>query len=1206
MESFEDVLKRRVLVLDGALGTMIQNCQFREADFRGREFLNHPFPLQGFNDLLNITKPSSIKKIHLQYLEAGANIITTNTFNSNAISMADYGLNKIEGLVKRLNREGARLARNTVEEYQASGHNGNYFIAGSIGPTNRSASLSPDITNPLLRNVTYDELYEAFLNQALGLLEGGVDLILCETFFDTLNLKAALKAIADAMSISGRNLPVIVSCTVSDNAGRILSGQSLQAFVTSLTNFDCIASIGLNCGFGPDRMKEYLKQINRINTRFTSCHPNAGLPDDNGCYTLMPEDFIKSIEDIEKDDALNIIGGCCGTTPKYVSLLKVVANNSTPHIPIEDKAILRLSGLDMLEIKEHFIIVGERCNVAGSAKFLRLIKENSLEEAAEIAKAQISKGAMVIDINMDDALLESKEEMVKFLRYILAEPDIAKVPFMVDSSKWDVIEAAMKEIQGKGIVNSLSLKEGEEIFIERAKVVKALGFALVVMAFDEKGQADSFERKVEICARSYDLLVNKCGYHPEDIIFDVNVMTIATGMKEHAKYALDFLKAVEWIKQNLPGARTSGGISNLSFAFRGKNKIREYMHAVFLHHARLAGLDMAIVNPSQNIPIEEIPEDIKNTIEDIIFDRNPDAVERLIEFANQETGKAITPKLTKEIKEDSDVSVEELLASDLIKGELIGLEDHIKSALKKINDPVKIIEGPLLEGMKKVGDLFGEGKMFLPQVVKTARSMKRAVEILTPEIEKSRKGKEGKKAGKILIATVKGDVHDIGKNIVSTVLSCNNYEIIDLGIMVPSDRIVEIALKENPDIICLSGLITPSLGEMTETVKQLKAAGITIPVMIGGAATSQIHTALKIAPEYDGVVLHMTDASQNPIAASRLLNVIEREIFIEETERLYENVRNNSYKRKDIIPYNKVLKIVEEAPKISEKAKKPELQMGQSQIIEIPIDEIKKLINWKMFLIAWKISGKYLENFPKEPDKGKLKSWLEEVDPKDKGKAQEAVDLILIALEILEQLKTGDNYDGKGAIFFEHAKGDEKNIYVNNQTFPMLRQQREGTDLLSVSDYFDETDSYIGFFAVSSGRHIHNLAKEYERIGDSYRSLIIQTLADRLAEASAEWLQDYVTQHFWEVNIRPAWGYPMMPDQTLILKTETILPYKEIGIELTENGAMNPPASISGIYISNSTSKYFMIGEIGEDQLQDYASRRRLPYEKVKSLLRQI
>ncbi|MCH5234293.1 MAG: methionine synthase [Muribaculaceae bacterium] len=1202
----KEVLKERILVLDGGLGTMIQKYGFKEQDFRGREFLNHSISISGYNDILNLTKPSSIQKIHLSYLKAGANILTTNTFNSNSISMQDYGLDQVEGLVKRLNREGALLARKAIEEYEQNNADKIHFVGGSIGPTNRSCSMSPDITDPIKRNISYDELFEAYKEQINGLIEGGVDVLICETFFDTLNLKAALDAANKEMKDKGVKIPILVSGTVSDKGGRILSGQTLEAFVTSVGHYENVLSIGLNCGFGPDRMKEYIKQIHSINPHFTSCHPNAGLPDESGCYDVSPKEFSKSISSLLKEGYLNIVGGCCGTTPEFIKELSTLVKNYKPGKPKEADNLLRLSGLDMLTVKDEFLVVGERCNVAGSAKFLRLIKEGQLEEAAEIAKAQIKKGAQVIDINMDDAMLDAEKEMVKFIRYILAEPEVAKVPFMIDSSKWKVIESALKNIQGKGIVNSLSLKEGEEVFIKKARRVKELGFALVVMAFDEKGQAETYERKVEICDRSYKILTEKCGFEPEDIIFDVNIMTIATGMKEHSRYAIDFIETVRWIKKNLPGTRTSGGVSNLSFAFRGKNKIRENMHVIFLHHAKKAGLDMAIINPSQNTRYEDIPEDIKNTIEDVIFDRNDEALERLILMANEEqTSKRSISEKPKENIENRSIS--EILIDDLVKGEMLNLDTHLKKAFDEINNPIKIIEGPLLEGMKKVGDLFGEGKMFLPQVVKTARSMKKAVEILTPYIEKANNDNAGKKAGKILIATVKGDVHDIGKNIVSTVLACNNYEIIDLGIMVPGEKIVEVALKERPDIICLSGLITPSLGEMASTAKLLSEAGITTPIMVGGAATSLIHTALKIDPVYGGMVLHMGDASQNPIAASLLLNPITRDEYLKKNQEKYESLKNPVSSKENILPFEEVIEIVKKENRNNFISHRPNCEIGKPFIVDIALNDLLPLINWKMFFVAWKLQGRYLDHVIHSSTSEEREEWWNALEEKDKTKAIEAIQLYNYANDFLKEFIESKSFDGKAIVRFDKAKGDVKNLTISDTIFPMLRQQREESEYLSCSDLCgQEEDNYIGMFAVTAGHQIVKKARKLEENGDNYKSLILQTLADRLVEASAEWLQQYVSDKFWKVALRPAWGYPMLPDQTMILETQDLIPYEEIGITLTENGAMYPPSSISGLYFSKPDCKYFMVGEIGEDQIKDYAERRGLTTEQTKNILRQL
>ena len=1204
MKDFKKTLRERILVLDGGLGTMIQKNNFKEEDYRGREFISHPFPLYGYNDILTISKPQAIKKIHLQYLESGANIITTNTFNSNAISMKDFGLNENHGIVKRLNREGAQLAKEAIREFERKFGEGVHYVGGSIGPTNRSASLSPDITNPLDRDISYDELYSAYKEQIEGLVEGEADILIFETFFDTLNLKAGLAASKTVFEEKGISLPIIASATVSDNSGRVLSGQTIEAFITSIEEFDNVTAIGLNCGFGPSQLKDYIKKINKINYHFTSCHPNAGLPDEMGCYRVSPEDFFEEIKPLLIDKELNIVGGCCGTTPDFIKELTDKIHKYEPRVPNSKDEILRLSGLESLSVNKDFVIVGERCNVAGSAKFLRLIKEEAFEEAAEIAKSQVEKGARILDINVDDPMLDSEEEMVKFLRYILAEPEIAKLPFMIDSSKWDVIESALTNIQGKGIVNSLSLKEGEEKFISKAKKVRELGFALVVMAFDERGQADTFERRIEICERSFKILTEKCGYLPEDIIFDVNVMTIATGMKEHSKYAIDFLKAIKWIKKNLKGVRTSGGVSNLSFAFRGKNKIREYMHVIFLHHAKQAGLDMAIINPTQKTKYEEIPVEIRDTIEDIVFDRNEDALEKLILFANED----IKSKETAPIKEidNQELSIEDILISDLVGGEFKGLEDHLTKALIKIEDPIKIIEGPLLDGMKRVGELFSEGKMYLPQVVKTARSMKKAVDFLTPYIEKSRKDITSKKTGKILIATVKGDVHDIGKNIVSTVLACNNFEILDLGIMVPAEQIVEEAIKQKPDIICLSGLITPSLSEMSETVRQLSEAGIKVPVMIGGAATSLLHTALKIDVNYRGTVLHMADASQNPVAASLIMNEETRGDYLKKIEEKYKKLREENSKDLKIIPFKEVLSIVEKQGRNDRiLCDKPNLEIGKQLKIEIMLPDILPYFNWKMFFLAWKLQGLKLDSFPFHGTEADMRNWVS-LHNTEQGKAEEAVKLFYQALSILSELEKKEDLNIGALLRFEKATADEKNLYIGGKTFPMLRQQREGSDFKSCADYLSKKEGYIGLFAVTGGTFIHNLSKNSDQKGDVYLSILYQTLADRIAEATAEWLHQFLVKNYWGVTIRPAWGYPMLPDQTLILETREFIKYEEIGVSLTENGAMYPPASISGLLISNKEAKYFMVGEIGEDQIEDYAIRRGETVMKVKDCLRQV
>lgn len=1174
---------------------MIQKLRLRESDFRGREFISHHQSLSGCNDILNITSPSKILDIHLSYLNGGSDIITTNTFNANSISLKDYGLDKFQGITRRINREGALLARKAVEQFKENHTERTCFVAGSIGPTNRSASMSPDISQPEKRNVTFNELFDAYSEQIEGLIDGGVDILIFETFYDTLNLKAALDAANKVLKNREITLPFMISATVADKSGHLLTGQTLEAFIISIQDYENIISIGLNCSFGPEEMCSLVERISEVSPYYISCYPNAGLPDENGCYNFSPDKFKEGVSDILKSGKINFIGGCCGTTPLHISVLKEIVREFAPYQPKKLTPALRLSGNEPFEKrKEDFLIIGERCNVAGSKKFLRLMKEGNLEEAAEIALQQVKKGAKVLDINMDDPLLDGKEEMVRFIRYIMAEPEIAKVPFMIDSSSLEIIEAALKNMSGKGVVNSLSLKEGEDIFVEKAKRVKELGAALVVMTFDETGPGDTFERKIEICRRAYNLLTKKCGFNPWDIIFDVGVMAIATGMAEHSRYALDFIKAVEWIKKNLPYALTSGGISNLSFSFRGKNKIREYLHTIFLHHAIKAGLDMAIANPSTSLDYDLIQPEIRGLMEDVILARNPESEDKLLNLVltseepsqqNIQTNSACSENL----------SIEERLRKAMVAGELKNLDRFLEEALLKFENPLAIIEGPLMEGMKEVGEMFGAGKMFLPQVIKTARVMNHAVEFIKPHLKNNQN--QGEKRGKILMATVKGDVHDIGKNIVATVLACNNYEIIDLGVMVPSEEIVKKTKEENPDIICLSGLITPSLSEMKTVVEKLQQEKISIPVMIGGAATSKVHTALKISPYYEGLVIYMPDASQNPIAASSLLDKERREDFIGEVRLEYENIRKqNLNEDKELIPFDRLL---EKVSHISHEPKQPESEIDKVDIIKLVPEEIIPHINWKMFFNAWKLTDSFLMDFPFSDDDEENNKWLESLSKDKKEKGQELLKLFKDAGKELYDIVSDPGFDGGGAVVFKKAWSDERNIYTVGKVFPMLRQQRKNSDGLSLVDFINregEDQDYVGFFVITAGRYWFNKANDYEKKGDNYRALLLRLLADRFVEAASERMH--------KGKIRPAWGYPMLPDQQLLLETGDILPYEKLGITLTENGAMSPPASISGLYILNENAKYFMVGKIGEDQIKDYAERRNIDSRRISDLLR--
>ena len=893
--TIEQLVPRRILILDGAMGTMIQQYDLREEDFRGDRFADIPGQLKGNNDLLCLTRSDVVSEIHRKYLEAGADIIETNTFSSTSVSMADY---HVQEYVREINFAAVKLAREVADEFTALTPDKPRFVAGSIGPTNKTCSMSPDVNNPAFRALTYDELAAAYREQMEAMLEAGVDALLIETIFDTLNAKAAIYAAEQAMEAIGVRVPLMLSVTVSDIGGRTLSGQTLEAFLASVEHAD-IFSVGLNCSFGARQLKPFLEQLAARAPYYISAYPNAGLPNSLGTYDQTPAEMADEIREYIHEGLVNIIGGCCGTTDEYIAAYSSLIVGVVPRIPASLPDNLWLSGLELLEVKpeNNFINVGERCNVAGSRKFLRLINEKKYEEALSIARKQVEDGALVIDVNMDDGLLDAREEMTTFLNLVMSEPDIARVPIMIDSSKWEVIEAGLKCLQGKSIVNSISLKEGEEIFIEHARLIKKLGAAVVVMAFDEKGQADTFERKIEVCARAYKILTEQVDFNPHDIIFDPNVLAVATGIEEHDNYAVDFIKATGWIKKNLPGAHVSGGVSNLSFSFRGNNYIREAMHAVFLYHAIRQGMDMGIVNPAASVLYTDIPADVLERIEDVVLNRRPDAAERLIETAEALKNTATGTEAVKQDVWREEPMVEKRLQYALIKGIGDHLEEDLAEAVKLYPKAVDIIEGPLMEGMNKVGELFGAGKMFLPQVVKTARTMKKAVAILQPLIEADKQ--EGvRSAGKVLMATVKGDVHDIGKNIVSVVMACNNYEIIDLGVMVPAEMIVRKAIEEKVDIIGLSGLITPSLEEMAHVAVELKRAGLDIPIMIGGATTSKLHTALKIAPVYGGPVIHMKDASQNALVAARLLNPESSFEFVERLNKEYEELRlKNSTKQ---------------------------------------------------------------------------------------------------------------------------------------------------------------------------------------------------------------------------------------------------------------------------------------------------------------------
>ena len=904
----QELVRRRILILDGALGTMIQKYNLSEEIFRGERFKEFPGQMKGNNDLLCLTAPHIIRDIHRRYLEAGADIIETNTFNAQRISMADY---QVEDCCREINLAAAKLARELADEYTDKNPEKPRFVAGSVGPTNKTCSMSPDVNNPAFRAITFDELVEAYQEQMEALLEGGVDAILIETIFDSLNAKVAIYAAMKAMEKVCRKVPLMLSITVADTGGRTLSGQTLDAFLASVEHAP-IFSIGLNCSFGAKQLKPFLQQLAKRAPYYISAYPNAGLPNSLGEYDQTPEDMALEVKEYLDEGLVNIIGGCCGTTEAYIAKYVPMVEGVNPHVPVPKTDVFCLSGLELFEqsTEVKFVNVGERCNVAGSRKFLRLIKEKKYDEALDIARKQVEDGALVIDVNMDDGLLDAKEEMKTFLNLIMSDPDIARIPIMIDSSKWEVIESGLKCLQGKSIVNSISLKEGEEKFIERARMIKELGAATVVMAFDEQGQADTYERKIEVCKRAYSILTDVVGFNPRDIIFDPNILSVATGIEEHNNYAVDFIKATGWIKQNLPGAHVSGGVSNLSFSFRGNNYIREAMHAVFLYHAIRQGMDMAIVNPATSVLYSDIPADVLECIEDVVLNRRQDAAERLIEMAEALKAASSNVEFTQSVSQQvwRKGTIEERLRYALVKGLGEYLESDLQEALVKYPKAVAIIEGPLMQGMNEVGELFGSGKMFLPQVVKTARTMKKAVSILQPYIEAG-KEENAKRAGKVLLATVKGDVHDIGKNIVSVIMACNNYEIIDLGVMVPAEEIVRRAIEEKVDMVGLSGLITPSLEEMVHVAVEMRRAGLHIPIMIGGATTSALHTALKIAPAYEGPVVHLKDASQNVLVASRLLNPEQRVAYEASLKEEYELLRKkNGEKQVKLVSLEKAQK----------------------------------------------------------------------------------------------------------------------------------------------------------------------------------------------------------------------------------------------------------------------------------------------------------
>lgn len=1221
----KELLRERILILDGAMGTMIQRYDLTEQDYRGDLFAGSEILLKGNNDLLCLTRPDVISQIHDAYLQAGADIIETNTFNATSVSMSEYHMQPYVG---QINRAAVRLARASADKYTLQTPDKPRFVAGSVGPTNKTCSMSPDVNDPAYRALGFDDLAEAYAEQMTVFLEEGVDLFLIETIFDTLNAKAALLAVDRAMSRAGRRVPVMLSVTLSDSGGRTLSGQTLGAFLASVQQADLL-SVGLNCSFGARDMKPFLKQLGQMAPYYISAYPNAGLPNRFGEYDETPDTMASQVDEYIQEQLVNIIGGCCGTTPDHIARYSALIEGASVRRPAAVPDLLNLSGLERFEIRpeNNFVNIGERCNVAGSRKFLRLIKERNFEEALEIARKQVEDGAQILDINMDDAMLDARDEMVHFLNLIASEPEICRVPMMVDSSKWPVIEAGLKCIQGKSVVNSISLKEGEAVFLEHARTIQKLGAAMVVMAFDEKGQADSYERKIEICERAYRLLVGTAGVSPNDIIFDPNVLAIATGIDEHLNYGVDFIRATGWIKKNLPGAHVSGGISNLSFSFRGNDYIREAIHAVFLFHAIAGGLDMGIVNPATSVTYNDIPQHILTVIEDVVLNRRPDATEQLIELA-EEMKEGPRSGKKESVDERAGMTLDQRLEYALLKGRSDGLETDLPLAVERYGRAVQVIDGPLMSGMNKVGELFGAGKMFLPQVVKTARTMKQAVTILQPYIE-SEKSNAGDRttAGKFLLATVKGDVHDIGKNIVSVVLSCNNYEVIDLGVMVPAEEIMRRAIEEKVDFVGLSGLITPSLEEMSHVAAEMEKAGLQVPLMIGGATTSKLHTAVKIAPMYSGPVIHVKDAAQNPVIASQLKNTVTRVEFLsrlqEEQERLRRSIDDNIR----LVPYQTALKN-RFVPSVTDYRPVRPAWMGIHNAPVMTVKEVRALINWKFFFAAWRVSGPFGEVAEIEGCDHCKAAWLASFPVADRTKAAEALQLYKDANRLLDELDADPNVALRARFGFFPARADEQTLYIlsdqGETALPVLRQQIEkpGSDgrYLALSDFILPQDDYIGLFSVTVGEEIERKIEQAKKGDDHYRSLLLQSVADRLAEAATELFHHRVRTTYWgyvpdEVcdlqgllaerykGIRPAVGYPSLPDQSLNFLLDQLIDFAEIGVSLTENGAMQPNASVSGLLLAHPESRYFYLGRIDDEQRKRYADSRGFAPEESKKWL---
>ena len=1372
-QQLKNILSERILVIDGAMGTMIQRYNLTEEDFRGERFKDYPNDLKGNNDLLSITKPEIIKNIHREYFKAGADIVETNTFNANIISQADYHMQE---LAYEMNFESAKIAKEVTDEFNKKDKSKLRFVAGALGPTNKTLSLSPNVNDPGYRAVTFDEVAEAYYDAARGLVDGGADIILIETIFDTLNGKAAIFGVEKLINERSLDIPVMISGTIVDQSGRTLSGQTVEAFYISVSHTKNLVSVGLNCSLGAKQMRPFVEDLSNVSDKFLSVYPNAGLPNEMGGYDETPQTMAGMLDDFLQSGFVNIVGGCCGTTPDHIKAIVEIVRHHQPRIPNKQEQYLRLSGLEPVIYRpdSNFMNIGERTNVTGSKKFARLIRDNNYDEALSVARSQVEGGAQVLDVNMDEGMLDSEAAMTKFINLLEAEPDIAKLPIMIDSSKWTVIEEGLKCLQGKGIVNSISLKEGEEVFKEHARKVLSYGAAVIVMAFDEKGQADTFKRRIEICKRAYDILTNEIGFAPQDIIFDPNILAIATGIEEHNNYAVDYIEATRWIKQNLPLAKVSGGVSNLSFSFRGNDVVREAMHSAFLFHAIKAGMDMGIVNAGQLEVYEEIHKDLLEKVEDVIFNRRPDSTERLIEFAETIKKK---DKLEEVKDEWRNLNVEERLKHALIKGIVDYIDTDVEEARLKYPQPIEVIEGPLMAGMNVVGDLFGAGKMFLPQVVKSARVMKKAVAILEPYIRRAHppapslkegeqiqnfkwatadptlysklkdyakkhrdyptkteliiweflKSKQLKKfkfrrqhiigqyiadfvcldrmlvieidgkihqlpenleadeirtswlkskgfeiirftneevalqtekvlndiiesvskqqshklleykddqkvsplggdlegAGKILMATVKGDVHDIGKNIVGVVLGCNNYNVIDLGVMVHTEKILQTAIDENVDVIGLSGLITPSLDEMVHVAKEMERRGMKLPLLIGGATTSRLHTAVKIEPNYSGPVIHVLDASRSVPVVSNLLNEngAAREKFIDSYKTEYAKLREDYAKRKSDKNYISIEQARENRKKIdwsNYKSKTPS-KTGITILKDYSLSKLKNYIDWTPFFMTWELKGKYPSIFEDKNVGSEAKKLFED--------ANKLIDKI-----INEKLLTANGIIG---LFPANSMGvDDIEIYTDEsrsgvkRVLHTLRQQMQKSKEepnIALADFIapKETgaDDYIGMFAVTAGIGIEKIIKQFEQDHDDYNSIMIKAIADRLAEAFAEHLHELVRKEYWGyacdenysneelikekyIGIRPAPGYPAQPDHTEKPIIFSLLDVeKNAEIKLTESMAMYPAASVSGLFFSHPEAKYFSVGKIGKDQVLDYHRRKGMSIEEIERWL---